>query len=247
MESFGDRLRPAPADIQLQEMADLAETSIKARYVNEVFINGEKFSVGDKVKVEKIECIDFLPRVIVAEISSIFVVGEEKVSRCTIYTWHPYYKSFNLGKDRILKFEKVEGEVEETRRLVARKGYEEIVRLYKYLHKVIKDSYEAERRPYREPREFLVHIAESGKVTLFIDAGDYARVGRRAIYRLERNLFKNFPFLKGKIDSFNTVEDTCAKGKRIKLEDYIREIFKMHEGYSYKDCISLDQIKLKEG
>ncbi|MGI5964155.1 MAG: hypothetical protein ACOX7N_10740 [Lawsonibacter sp.] len=125
---------------------------------------------------------------------------------------------------------------------------EEIVRLYKYLHKVIKDSYEAERRPYREPREFLVHIAESGKVTLFIDAGDYARVGRRAIYRLERNLFKNFPFLKGKIDSFNMVEDTCAKGKRIKLEDYIRfEIFKMHEGYSYKDCISLDQIKLKEG
>jgi len=181
--------------------------------------------------------------VIVAEISSIFVVGEEKVSRCTIYTWHPYYKSFNLGKDRILKFEKVEGEVEETRRLVARKGYEEIVRLYKYLHKVIKDSYEAERRPYREPREFLVLIA-GGKVTLLIDAGDYARVGRRAIYRLERNLFKNFPFLKGKIDSFNMVEDTC--GKRIKLEDYIRfEIFKMHEGYSYKDCVSLDQIKLK--
>lgn len=246
METFGDRLRPAPADILLQEMAD--EASVKARYVNEVFISGEKFSVGDKVKVEKIECIDFLPRVIVAEISSIFVVGEEKVSRCTIYTcWHPYYKSFDLGKDRILKFEKVEGEVEETRRLVARKGYEEIVRLYKYLHKVIKDSYEAERRPYREPREFLVHIAESGKVTLFIDA-DYARVGRRAIYRLKRNLHKNFPFLKGKIDSFNMVEDTCAKGKRIKLEDYIRfEIFKMHEGYSYKDCISLDQIKLKEG
>jgi len=103
------------------------------------------------------------------------------------------------------------------------KKYEQ---LKNYIERVKKDACEAENRPYYQPR-ILVFVADNpyvpkGQTTIFCDAAEYSRVGRRVEYRLRRNLTKHFPELESVM--VNSAPFTCADGEWYTLEEYY-EIF----------------------